>query len=134
MKCRRLVKVGTGIEAYYDITGGHGIVDFASGDEATLQAIRCELNFQLGEWFLDRTKGVPWLRNPNTTAKPIMGRFPADLPYAEAMIKAAVLRVSGVAKLTTFSISFNHATRAAVAQAVGVLASGTEFTVQETFQ
>jgi hypothetical protein len=133
MKCRRLVKVGSGVEAYWDITGGHGLANYATGDEATLQSVRCELHLLLGEWFLDVTRGVPWWRHPNApTAKPVLGRFPADLPYAEAAIKAAILRVPGVSKLTSFSINFNHATRAASCKAGGTLASGEGFTVQET--
>jgi hypothetical protein len=131
MKCRRLVKVGTGVTAYYDISGGKGLADFATGDEAILQSIRCELHLQLGEWFLDTTRGVPWVRNPNMTDKPILGRLPADLPYAEAHIKAAILRIEGVAALTSFAINFNHATRAAVCNVAGKLASGTKFTLQE---
>lgn len=131
MKCRRLVRVGTGLSAYWDITGGKGLANFATDDEAILQSIRCELHLQLGEWFMDTTRGVPWVRNPNVTDKPILGVFPADLPYAEAHIKAAILRIEGVAGLDSFTINFNHATRAATCNVVGRLVSGTRFTLQE---
>jgi hypothetical protein len=132
MKCRRLVKVGTGAEAYYDITGGRGAKNYATGAEAAVQSVGCELRLLLGEWFLDVTRGVPWWRNPNATAKPILGRFPADLPYAEASIKAAILRVPGVAKLSSFTITLNHSTRAATCFAAGQLDNGQTFTVQES--
>jgi len=122
--CRRL-------DADGDITGGYGMADFLTGDEATVQTIRCELRFQLGEWFLDATKGVPWVRNSNTGEKPILGPMPADLPYAEAMVKAAIMRVDGVHSLTSFTISFNHTTRAATCTVKGRLDTGATFTISE---
>lgn len=132
MKCRRLVKVGSGATAYWDITGGKGAANYATGDEAILQSIRCELHLQLGEWFLDITRGVPWVQNPNMTDHPILGRHPADLSYAEAQIKAAILRVEGVAGLSSFTMAFNHVTRAATCNVTGTFESGTAFTLQES--
>lgn len=124
MKCRRLVNG--------DITGGAGLADFALGDEGTAQSVGCELKLLLGEWFLDTSRGVPWWRHPEATEKTVMGNHPADLPYAESVIKAAILRVPGVAALTSFSLEFNHDTRAAVVSASGRLDGGGTFTVQET--
>ena len=121
--CRKLVND--------DIVGGHGMADFLTGDEATIQTIRCELRFILGEWFLDVTRGIPWVRNKNTGQKPILGPLPADLPYAEAMIKATILRVDGVHSLTSCEIAFNHSTRAATCTIEGLLDSGTPFTITE---
>ena len=131
MICRRLVKVGTGTSAYYDITGGHGLLNFAQGDEAVVQAVGCELRLLLGEWFLDTTRGVPWVRNPNTDVQPILGRFPADLAYAEVVIKAAILRIEGVHSIGSFLLDFNHQTRAATCTVHGTLDSGQPFTVSE---
>lgn len=132
MKCRRLQLIGYGVTSYYDITGGKGLANYATDDEAVLQTIRCELHLQLGEWFLDTTRGVPWLQNPNSTQQPILGRHPANLAYAEAQIKAAILRVEGVGSLYSFSISLNHATRAATCVVHGRLTSGTIFTLEES--
>lgn len=132
MKCRRLEQVTYYGETYLDITGGKGLANYATDDEAVLQSLRCELHLQLGEWFLDTTRGVPWLQNPNSTAQPILGRHPADLAYAEAQIKAAILRVEGVGVLYSFSIKFNHATRAATCVVHGRLVSGTMFTLEES--
>ena len=130
MITRRLEKVGSGTTAYYDITGGHGVRDFVSGDEATIQKIRGTLNLILGEWFLDITEGVPWIPNPNANTKTILGRFPADPAYAEAAIKGAVLRIDGVHSVTSFTLNHNHTTRAASCTVNGVLASGQTFSVQ----
>lgn len=120
--CRKLVND--------DIVGGHGMADFLTGDDAIVQTVRCELRFQLGEWFLDTTKGVPWIRN-SSGAKPILGVFPADLAYAEATIKAAIMRVDGVHALTAFTLDFNHSTRGASCQVSGTLESGTTFFITE---
>jgi hypothetical protein len=128
---RRLAKVGSGTTAYYDITGGHGIQDFATGGEATIQKIRGTLNLILGEWFLDITQGIPWIRNPNASERTILGSFPADPMYAETVIKAAILRVEGVHAITQFTLDFNHTTRAASCSILGVLESGAPFTVSE---
>jgi hypothetical protein len=132
MKCRRLAQVNYGVTSYYDITGGKGLSNYATGDEAVLQTVRCELHLQLGEWFLDTTRGVPWLQNPNSAEPAILGRHPADLSYAEAQIKAAILRVVGVGVLYSFAINLNHATRVATCVVHGRLVSGTVFTLEES--
>lgn len=123
MKIRRIVNG--------DVVFGHGLADFAVGDDATVQAVKCELRFQRGEWFLDITKGIPWLRHANTDERPILGRFPADLSYAAATIKATILSVDGVASIDTFDLDFNHATRALSCTAKGTLKTGEPFTLTE---
>jgi hypothetical protein len=123
MICRRLVND--------DITGGHGLANFCQGAEAIAQTVRCELRIILGEWFLDVTKGVPWIRNRNAGADAILGRFPTDISYAEATIKAAVLRIDGVKSLTSFTLDLNHATRAATCRISGLLETGTAFAITE---
>lgn len=126
MICRQLVKVGTGAAAYYDVSRY-----FLTGDDAVIQAIRCELFFQLGEWFLDTSKGLPWLRNANSTQKQILGTFPADLDYARAFLRAAILGVAGVHSLTSMVLDHNHATRGLACVIAGVLESGATFTITE---
>jgi hypothetical protein len=121
--CRKLIND--------DICIGHGVADYLTGDDAIIQTVRCELRFILGEWFLDTTKGVPWIRNANTGVLPILGRFPADLSYAEVTIKAAILRVDGVLSLTSFALDFNHNTRAGTCRITGTLDSGNTFTITE---
>jgi len=120
LTCRKL-------DANGDIT--HAML---TGDAAICQAVNCELRFTLGEWFLDISKGIPWCQNQNAHARPIMGVFPADLAYAEVLLKAAILSVDGVASLVKFDLTFNHATRAATVTAAFTTASGTTYTVQVT--
>jgi hypothetical protein len=66
------------------------------------------------------------------TDRPILGVLPADLAYAEAKIKAAILRIEGVASLSKFTIAFNHSTRAATCNVSGRFTSGTAFTLEES--
>ena len=102
-------------DGHRDITGGHGMRSFATGDEAIEQTVGCALRFVLGEWFLDISEGIPWYPQPFApNAVPILGHFPADLGYAEAFIKTAILGVPGVLSITSFSLTFNHHTRAAI--------------------
>lgn len=109
----------------HDITWG-GL----SGDEAIRQTVDCELRVVLGEWFLDRDKGIPWIPQANATATPIMGIFPADLSYAEALIKAAILRVDGVAALAEFVFTaFDHVTRTLLFWVRIVTVTGSTFTL-----
>ena len=115
-----------------DITGGHGLLNFATRDEAVRQQVVCALRLILGEWFLDVSKGVPWIRNPNSGTKTILGVFPADPAYAETVIKATILGVDGVKSIDSFSLNFNHNTRAGACSARITLESGTTFTISET--
>jgi hypothetical protein len=127
--CRKLIKVGSGFSAYWDVAGGHGPADYLTGDPAIEQTVACELQLILGGWFLDVSRGIPWYVQPNATATPILGVFPADLARAEALIKAAILSVPGVNSLKAFSLDFNHATRAAKCVASGITENGGAFTV-----
>ena len=120
LTCRKL-------DADGDIT--HAIL---SGDDAICQTVKCELRFVLGEWFLDVSKGIPWFPNDNATVRPIMGVCPADLAYAEVILKAAILAVEGVATLVSFDLQFNHTTRAATVSAKFTTVSGAPYTVQVT--
>jgi hypothetical protein len=114
-----------------DITGGHGLLNFAQNDEAIRQQVVCALRLILGEWFLDVSQGVPWIRNSNSGTKTILGVFPADTSYAEITIKAAILKVDGVKSIDSFSLNFNHNTRAGTCSARITLDSGTPFTLSE---
>lgn len=103
-----------------------------TGDDAIRQTVICEIKVILGEWFLDISKGIPWIAQPNATARPILGVLPADLPYGEALIKAKILSCPGVASIAAFSFTFNHNTRAAIVKAEVTTITGGSFTISET--
>jgi hypothetical protein len=119
-------------DGHRDICGGHGLQDFATGDEAIEQTVGCALRFVMGEWFLDADEGVPWYPQPNASTRTILASFPADLGYAEALIKAAILGVPGVVSITSFAMNFDHNTRAATCTVDGVTEDGGTFTVAES--
>ena len=112
------------LDANHDIT--HAML---TGDDAIEQTVVCELQFILGEWFLDISKGLPLYRNANATVVPIMGVLPANLAYGEALLKATILSVDGVVAITAFAFDFNHTTRAATVSATCTTVNGGTFTV-----
>ena len=113
------------LDAAHDIT--HVML---TGDAAIQQTVGCALQFVLGEWFLDVSEGLPWYPQPNAPgATPILGSFPANLAYGEALIKAAILAVPGVTSITSFTFDFNHTTRAGTCSASGTTENGGTYTV-----
>jgi len=124
LTCRRLSVDPS--DGHLDITG-----QFLTDDDAVVQTLGCVLRFILGEWFLNTSEGIPWMAQPNATARPILGVLPADLAYGEGLIKAAILSVDGVASIDTFSFNFNHTTRAATCTAKGKLDSGGPYAISE---
>lgn len=87
-------------DVYLDDVGNLALVYDA---EAVGQHARQSLMTHLGEWFQDRTIGVPWVRE-------ILGKG-YDPALAEAVIKADLLSTDGVTEITTFSVRFDRATR-----------------------
>lgn len=64
------------------------------------------------EWFLDTTAGVPWLDE-------ILGKA-HDPALAESVVKAELLNTDGVTEITSFSVSFDKATRGLIIRSVDV--------------
>lgn len=71
--------------------------------EAVGQHGRQRLQTYAGEWFLDTTCGVQWL-------KQILGQS-ADPALAEAVVKAELLETDGIEGVTSFSVSFDQSSR-----------------------
>jgi hypothetical protein len=67
------------------------------------QQLLIKLRLWRGEWFLDTEFGTPYLQD-------ILGKR-LTLSGAIAAIKAAILEVSGVKSIATFSSKFNNQTR-----------------------
>lgn len=84
-------------DIYLDETGNLAMVRDA---EAVGQHVRQRLMAYRGEWFLDKTVGVPWLTD-------VLGRG-YDAALAEAVIKAEVLGTDGVTSIRSFSVRFNR--------------------------
>jgi hypothetical protein len=81
--------------------------------EAVGQHARQRLSAFEGEWFLDKTVGVPWLSQ-------ILGKR-YDPALAEAVTKACLLGTDGVTEITSFSVQFGRATRGLLIRSIDVL-------------
>lgn len=90
-----------------DINGDIDITEnklsLTTGLKAIEQRLSQRLRLFLGEWFLDQTRGVPWIqqvfkKNPN----PVV---------VDAVIKREILAEPQVTELQTFSLDLDTATR-----------------------
>jgi hypothetical protein len=66
---------------------------------AVAQHVKQHLKFWEGEWFLDTTAGVPWIR--------FVFVKPFDRAVAEAVVKDALLSVPGVTEILAFDAAFH---------------------------
>lgn len=81
--------------------------------EAVGQHVRQRLMAHLGEWFLDREVGVPWVRD-------IVGHG-YDPVLAESVLKAEILDTDGVTDINSFSVRFDNSTRGLSAYDIDVM-------------
>jgi hypothetical protein len=88
-----------------------------SGTNNVLQDILQNLNFFLGEWFLDNTIGVPWFQQ-------ILVKAP-DTGAIDALIQNAILGTPGVKLLTSYSRETVPLTRGLIITFAAVTTSGT---------
>ncbi|AJK17042.1 hypothetical protein BZ19_1225 [Yersinia pseudotuberculosis str. PA3606] len=79
----------------------HG-TQFATGKEATRQAMICCLRLFLGEYFLNATEGTPWFQS-------ILGKTSQDI--AEANIKQRLLAAKGVLTINRFEMDLDMKNR-----------------------
>lgn len=77
------------------------------------QHARQRLQTFAGEWFLDKTAGVPWLTQ-------ILGQG-YDPALAEAVVKASLLGTDGVTEITSFSVTFGKDRRGLHIRSVEVM-------------
>jgi len=92
---------------------GNGHLAVVTGAAAVAQHVRQRLKTFQGEWFLDTTAGVPWLAQ-------LLGKQ-YDPALAEAVVKAEILNTHGVREITSFSVGFDHDSRALQIRGINVL-------------
>ena len=92
----------------------------AAGDLATVtdaeavgQHARARLLTFSGEWYLDTEAGVSWLSD-------VLGQSSKNTEIADAIVKAELLDTQGVADITTFSTSYDRATRGVNIRSISV--------------
>lgn len=87
----------------WDMSFGRGRHDFVSDAGATAQRVKTRLQLLYGEWFMDTSRGVPYLQEICVK--------PADIPMAESIIKRTILETAGVAEIVSFAMGFDAETR-----------------------
>jgi hypothetical protein len=87
-----------------DMTFGRGGFNFlVDNPTAVAQAVLTRLNLWMGEWFLNRQSGTPWLQQ-------ILGHSPArGLP--DAAIRARILGTPFVTRMESYSSEYNSTYR-----------------------
>ena len=96
-------------DVHLDGTGSLAVVRDA---EAVGQHVGVRLMAYQGEWFLDKTAGVPWFRE-------LMGGA-YDAALAESVMKAVILDTDGVTGINSFSVRFDRSTRGLSAYNISV--------------
>ena len=91
------------LDANHDMTFGRGLSNFCTDAEACAQNVRTRLYLLQGEWFLDTDAGMPYLQK--------ITQKPADLAYAEAVIKQTILGTDGINSIKEIRLLFNPDTR-----------------------
>jgi len=74
-----------------------------SGDEWALQKLAIRLQFFLGEYYLDTSKGVRFYQD-------VFKKNP-DIPTIDAMYKREIIASPGVNELLSFSSAYTNSTR-----------------------
>lgn len=92
---------------------GTRIAKLAAFGDAVRQAVQVELRWWLGEWFLDRSRGTPYLEQLLKK-----GVSPATV---RAVLKRVILGVEGVQRVLSIDVSIDRATRKCTVTNVSVL-------------
>lgn len=97
-------------DVYLDDAGNLAMVFNA---EAVGQHVRQRIGTFEGEWFLDTSAGLPWLKD-------VFGKA-YDPAIAEALVKAEILDTDAVTEITSFSVAFDRGRRGLLIRSVEVM-------------
>jgi hypothetical protein len=105
-----------------DLLITNGDLSLVTGSDAIAQALQQTLQFWLGEWFLDTTRGVPFkqdilIKNPN-------------LDLVQADIVNAAANVSGVTQILDIQFDYSNVNRTFSISVSALESSGQAITVQ----
>jgi len=115
-----------------DATFGKGNANYAEGTESTEQRLLCYLRGIAGEYFLDTSRFLPWFQAESSDVKPIMGASgPRDIGYGEALMKAGILGIDGIASIQSFTLAFDADTRRLFVNAVVLDDDGNPIVLQQ---
>ena len=105
------------IELLLDDTGdlafSEGNLGTATSDIGLAQRLRIALRIFKGEWWVDKTVGIPYFENKAAGVKAgeVVFDKPLNPELLDAVFKSAILGVFGVAELLEFEITNNRAAR-----------------------
>jgi hypothetical protein len=93
-----------------DYTGQAGDLDLSghrlnltTGEAAIEQNLRVRLLFFLGEWFLDRSQGIPYYRDVYVKAP--------DLLLLQHLFRTAILSTTGISTVNELTVSLDKSLR-----------------------
>lgn len=86
-----------------DLVVVNGDLVLCKGSSAIAQDCLQQLQMFLGEWYLDTSKGVPWLQT-------ILVKNP-NLNVINATLQNVICSVKGISELVAFNYTYNNATR-----------------------
>ena len=86
-----------------DLVLTNGDLTLVTGSAAIAQNVLQQLQFFLGEWFLDNTQGVGWFQD-------ILVKTP-NLDVVNATIQNTILAVPGIIQLLAFTLQYTNSTR-----------------------
>ena len=81
----------------------HNDLSFVKDIDYVTQKLKLNLWFFLGEWFLETSKGIPYIQE-------IMGKD-TNISQVEAIIKTEILRTPYVNELSKFDLTIDRAQR-----------------------
>jgi hypothetical protein len=85
---------------------GTALAKIATLDAAVVQACSVVMRWWLGEWFLDRRRGMPYLQQ--------VLRKGVSEPTIRALYKSQLERVEGVVRVKSIEVSIDRTTRECV--------------------
>lgn len=92
--------IGRALDQNNDLIVEDGSFKLVQDGAEVVQAVRSNLLFYFGEWFLDTTYGVQYFEQ--VFIKPV------NLANVESLLKSAILNTDGVDKLLSFAMDFNN--------------------------
>ena len=95
-----------------DISISKGKVALVNGNAEIVQRIKTRLQWLTGEWFLDTTKGLPWMQE-------ILGD--KNTNNAVMLIRDQITGTSGVDRVSTINVRFDAQKRELSIYAVAVV-------------
>ena len=104
-----------------DLSISKGKIVLTNGNAEIVQRVKMRLQWLVGEWFLDTTKGLPWFQE-------ILGN--KNTNNAVMLIRDQITSTSGVDSVSTINVIFDAQKRELSIYAIAVI-SGTNAVINQ---